>query len=112
ALHRQVIHEIPYVLRKLLVVETLFQRQRLILEVGEQLTIVLVAPGQFPAPVSGRELACRTIQIASEITGSSRPSVRIFLIACKNVRCSRSSAAWRSILLWWNTCSKGRRYLR
>src|SRR6476646_8133800 len=35
ALYGQMIHEITHVLRELLVVETLFQRQRLILEVGE-----------------------------------------------------------------------------
>ena len=67
ALHGQMIHQIAHVLRELLVVETLFQRQRLVLEVGQQLTIIVVAMGQLPAPVGGRELACRAIQIASEI---------------------------------------------
>src|SRR5262249_805576 len=59
ALHGQMVHEIANTLRELLMVQPLLERERLILQIGKQLAVVVVLAGELSSPVRGRELACR-----------------------------------------------------
>src|SRR5690348_13584217 len=73
ARHRQLGHELAHALCAQIVIQRFLERLGIVLQVGEQLAVALVPPGKLPTPISCRELACRSIQIASEVARIFQP---------------------------------------
>jgi hypothetical protein len=67
ALLRQMSDEVADTLRQLLLAETLFNGQSLVLEIRNQLTVAVMLPCKLPAPVGSSELASRAIEIAPHV---------------------------------------------
>jgi hypothetical protein len=58
--------EVADTLGQLLLAETLFNGQSLVLEIRNQLVVAVICPCKLPAPVRSSELASRAIEIASQ----------------------------------------------